>query len=258
MPSRTLQQCLNDLRRTGQLVEIDQPIDPHLQAAEIQRRVYQAGGPAILYRRVKGCEFPMVSNLFGTMDRTRFLFRHTLEAVRQLVALKVDPNNGWKQPWRSLKAVPAAIRMLPRSVRSGPVMKHQTTIDRLPQLVSWPDDGGPFITLPQVYSEDPGQPGLMKSNLGMYRIQLGGNSYHQNEQIGLHYQIHRSIGVHHTKALEKGEPFSCEYFCRRSSGDDFGGGDAFAGGDVGVDVWRCSGWLQNSDDPSEKRTFHLC
>ncbi len=212
MPARTLQQCVQDLRRAGELVEIEEPIDPHLQAAEIQRRVYQVGGPAILFKRVRGCAFPMVSNLFGTPQRTRFLFRHTLDAVRQLVALKIDPTAGLKHPWRSLRAVPAAIRMLPRPVRNGPVLKHEIRIQDLPQLVSWPRDGGPFITLPQVYTEDPTHPGLMKSNLGMYRVQLGGNDYRPNEQIGLHYQIHRSIGVHHARAIERGEPFRVNIF----------------------------------------------
>src|ERR1700733_10647561 len=100
MGYRSLRQCVQDLERTGQLVRIDQEIDHYLEAAEIQRRVYQAQGPAILYARVKGCRFPMVSNLFGTMDRTRFLFRDMLEAVRHLVELKVDPAHFWKQPWR--------------------------------------------------------------------------------------------------------------------------------------------------------------
>src|SRR5438876_8309840 len=96
----SLRACVNDLDRTGQLVRIEQEVDPYLEAAEIHRRVYQAGGPAIYYRRVKGCRFPMVSNLFGTMDRTRFLFRDTLEAVRHLVELKVNPAVFWKRPFR--------------------------------------------------------------------------------------------------------------------------------------------------------------
>lgn len=212
MAARTLKHCLDDLRRSGQLLEIEAPIDPHLQAAEIQRRVYQAGGPALLFKNVKGCQFPMVSNLFGTLERTRYLFRHTLDQVRQLVALKIDPQAGIKHPFRSLRAVPAAVNMLPRKVRSGPILKHETTIDQLPGLVSWPRDGGPFVTLPQVYTEDPAQPGLMKSNLGMYRVQLSGNEYETNKQIGLHYQIHRSIGVHHAKAIERNEPFRVNIF----------------------------------------------
>ena len=90
MGYRSLRECVADLERTGQLVRLDDEIDPYLEAAEIQRRVYAAGGPAILYTRVKGCRFPMVSNLFGTIERARFLFRDMLAAVRHLVELKVD------------------------------------------------------------------------------------------------------------------------------------------------------------------------
>src|SRR3954466_3399777 len=100
MGYRHLRDCLADLERTGQLFRIDHEIDPDLEAAEIQRRVYQAQGPALYFSRVKGCRFPMVSNLFGTLERTRFLFRDTLEAVRHLVELKIDPANFLKNPWR--------------------------------------------------------------------------------------------------------------------------------------------------------------
>lgn len=212
MANRSLAACLNDLKRGQHLVEIDEPIDPHLQMAEIQRRVYQAQGPALLFNNVRGCRFPMVGNLFGTMDRTRYLFRHTLGNVRQLVALKIDPNAGFRAPLKSLKAIPTAIRMLPKKVRRGPILKHQIKITDLPQLVSWPKDGGAFVTLPQVYSEDVAKPGLMGSNLGMYRVQLSGNDYAPNQQIGLHYQIHRSIGVHHSHALAEGKPFRVNIF----------------------------------------------
>ena len=95
-----LQACLADLERTRQLVRLEQEVDPYLEAAAIHRRVFQAGGPAVYYARVKGCRFPMVSNLFGTLERTRFLFRDTLAAVRHLVELKVDPSVLAKGPWR--------------------------------------------------------------------------------------------------------------------------------------------------------------
>src|SRR5262245_12991915 len=100
MGYRNLRECLHDLERTGQLVRIDEEIDPHLEAAEIQRRVYAAQGPAVYYARVKGCRFPMVSNLFGTIERTRFIFRDALAAVRHLVELKIDPIQFWKHPLR--------------------------------------------------------------------------------------------------------------------------------------------------------------
>jgi 4-hydroxy-3-polyprenylbenzoate decarboxylase len=208
----SLRHCIQDLERTGQLVRIEQEIDPYLEAAEIQRRVYQAQGPAIYYARVMGCRFPMVSNLFGTIERTRFLFRDMLDAVRHLVELKVEPAAYWKNPWR-YRDVPRTLWFLrPKTVRTGPILENQMTIDQLPQQVSWPRDGGPFITLPQVYTEHADRPGWRYSNLGMYRIQLAGNQYQTNREVGLHYQIHRGIGVHHAAALRKGVPFRVYVF----------------------------------------------
>jgi 4-hydroxy-3-polyprenylbenzoate decarboxylase len=169
--------------------------------------VYAAGGPAILFERVRGCRFPMVSNLYGTIDRARFLFRHTLENVRRLVDLKVDPAEALRHPLRSARALPTAWAMRPKFVSAGPVTQGTTTVSALPQVRCWPDDGGAFITLPIVYSEDAAAPGWRKSNLGMYRIQLSGGQYAPDREVGLHYQIHRTIGVHHARAIERGVPF---------------------------------------------------
>lgn len=212
MGYRNLQECVRDLERTQQLARISCEIDPHLEAAAIQRRVYVAGGPAILFERVKGCQFPMVSNLFGTIERTRFLFRDTLQAVKHLVDLKIDPTTFLKRPWEFRDVPRAAWSTLPKRVRSGPVLSQECKLSDLPQLVSWPNDGGPFVTLPEVYTEDPAAPGLGRSNLGMYRVQFGGNEYLPDQEVGLHYQIHRSIGVHHAKAIAKGEPFRVNIF----------------------------------------------
>lgn len=212
MGYRSLRECVDDLARTRQLIRIDDVIDPHLEAAEIQRRVYQAGGPAVYFARVKGCRFPMVSNLFGTLERTRFLFRDALDAVRHLVELKIDPNHFWRNPWR-YRDVPGSLwSMWIRRRTTGPILAHKTTVDQLPQLQSWPNDGGAFITLPQVYTEHPDQPGFARSNLGMYRVQFSGNEYVPNREVGLHYQIHRSIGVHHAAAVKRGEPLPVNIF----------------------------------------------
>ncbi|MEX2171928.1 MAG: UbiD family decarboxylase [Pirellulales bacterium] len=212
MSYRSLRQCIDDLDRHGHLLRIDEEIDAHLEAAAIHRRVFAAGGPALLFTRVKGCRFPMASNLFGTIDRARFMFRHTLDRVRRLIELKIDPTAALRHPWKYAGAPLSALRTLPKSVRSGPVLANETTVSQLPQLVCWPGDGGPFITLPQVYTEDVRQPGLMHSNLGMYRIQLAGNEYAPDCEIGLHYQIHRSIGVHQRMAMEAGQPFRVNIF----------------------------------------------
>ncbi len=200
-----LRDCLADLESHRELVRIDIPIDPHLEAAAIHRRVQQAGGPALLFTQLKGCRFPAVSNLFGTIKRTEFIFRDTVERVRRLVELKVDPASFAKRPWRYLGVPLGAISMLPKRVRRGPILDQKLSISDLPKITSWPMDGGAFVTLPQVYTEDPGQPGLVRSNLGMYRVQLDGNQYAPNREVGLHYQLHRGIGIHHARAIERGE-----------------------------------------------------
>ena len=212
MGCRTLRQSLDDLESIGQLARIETPVDPYLEAAEIQRRVFRAGGPAVFFANVRGCSFPMVSNLFGTMDRVRYLFRGTLDALGRLVKLRVDPSDVFRRPKLYMNAPWHAWHARPRKVRAGPILANETTVDQLPQLVSWPDDGGAYVTLPQVYTEDPDRPGLDRSNLGMYRVQLSGGQYRPNEEVGLHYQIHRGIGAHHAAAIRRGEPLRVNVF----------------------------------------------
>ena len=212
MGYRSLAECVRDLETTRQLVTIEPEIDPYLEVAAIQRRVYQAGGPALLFRRVKGTSFPLIGNLFGTLDRAKFIFRDALESVCRLVELKVDPGALAKNPWRYRGTPRTLLRLLPRRVRSGPILARRITADQLPQIQCWPMDGGPFITLPQVYTEDPARSGVARSNLGMYRVQLAGNRYIPNHEVGLHYQIHRGIGVHHAAAIERGEALRVNVF----------------------------------------------
>jgi 4-hydroxy-3-polyprenylbenzoate decarboxylase len=212
MPYRSLRQCVDDLERSGHLVRVNEEIDPDLEAAAIHRRVFRAGGPALYFARVKGTRFPMVSNLFGTLERARFIFRDTLAAVRRLVELKIDPGAFWRHPLRYLGVPATALHMLPRRGRGGAVLEHRAAVSDLPALRCWPADGGPFITLPQVYTEDPERPGPLHSNLGMYRIQLAGGRYLRDQEVGLHYQIHRGIGVHHAAAIRRGQSLAVNVF----------------------------------------------
>lgn len=204
MRHRSTRDAVLDLQKNGRLIEIAEPVSPNLEMAEIQRRVYLRGGPAVLFSNPIGCRFPMVSNLFGSLEQARFLFRHTIDRVRRAIELKIDPTALLKNPWRYRSAPWTAWSMLPKSVRTGPCLDTLSRISELPQLKSWPDDGGAFITLPQVLSFGNDR-SLTKANLGMYRIQLSGNQYETDREIGLHYQIHRGIGVHHREALERGE-----------------------------------------------------
>jgi 4-hydroxy-3-polyprenylbenzoate decarboxylase len=213
MAYSNLRDAVRDLEKNGMLLRIREEVDPNLEMADIHRQVYDRQGPAVLYERVKGSPFQAVSNLYGTFRQTEFLFRHTLDRVKRVIELKKDPANFFKNPGRYLSAPFTALSALPmRSLLPAPVTYATTTIDKLPQVKSWPMDGGAFITLPQVYTEDPDTPGVMHSNLGMYRIQLSGNDYIPNEEIGLHYQLHRGIGVHHTKYNQREEPFRCSIF----------------------------------------------
>ncbi len=212
MGYRNLETCVADLEQNGQLVRIDLEVDPCLEAGAIQRRAYAAEGPALLFTRVKGCRFPLLANLFGTLERTRFLFRDALPALESLVRMKLHPADLFRQPGQFARVPGAAWHLLPKRVSTGPILDATTTIGGLPQIKSWPDDGGAFITLPQVYTESPINPGWRDSNLGMYRIQLSGGAYRAGEEVGLHYQIHRGIGVHHAQALERGVPFKVNVF----------------------------------------------
>lgn len=212
MGYRNLNSCVEDLERNSRLIRISDPVDANLEVAEIHRRVYQSGGPALLFDNVIGCKFPMTSNLFGTLERAKFIFRDTFENVQRAIQLKVDPSAAMRQPLKYWRAPLIALQMRPKLVRSGPVMQNETTISALPQLKSWPADGGAFVTLPQVYSEDVRTPGTGKSNMGMYRVQISGNEYRPDYEIGMHYQIHRGIGVHHRAAIESEKPFRVNVF----------------------------------------------
>ena len=204
MGYKNLAICVADLERHKMLKRIDCELDPVLDIAAVQRRVYRAGGPALFFTKVKGCSFPMLGNLFGTLERTRFIFRDALRDIELLTALKVNPAEVMRQPLR-LRHLPRALaHLFPQQVSSGPAVSRETIIERLPQLKSWPDDGGAFVTLPQVYSEDPEKSGWRFSNLGMYRVQLSGGKYQFNREVGLHYQLHRGIGLHHAAARKNG------------------------------------------------------
>ena len=205
MAYQSLEACLLDLEKNGQLIRIKEQVDPFLEMAAIHLRVHEAGGPALLFENVKGSKFRAASNIFGTLQRSKFIFRDTLKTVQQLIDLKNDPVKAIKHPITNFSTGLAALKALPlKNPLSKPVLFEEIKITDIPQIQHWPMDGGAFVTLPQVYTEDMDKPGIMNANLGMYRIQLSGNDYITNEEIGLHYQLHRGIGVHQTTANKKG------------------------------------------------------
>jgi 4-hydroxy-3-polyprenylbenzoate decarboxylase len=210
---KDLKSCLDDLEKHNHLIRITEEVDPHLEMAAIQLRVYEMNGPALLFENVKGCEFKCASNIFGTLDRSKFIFRDTFTKMQTLIDLKNNPIKGLKNPLKYVNIALTAFSALPlKNPFSKPVLYKETTIDKLPLIKHWEKDGGAFVTLPQVYTEDADKPGIMNSNLGMYRIQLTGNDYILNKEIGLHYQLHRGIGVHQAKANKLGTPLKVSVF----------------------------------------------
>lgn len=213
MGYKSLGACVLDLEKHGHLVRIKEEVDPYLEMAAIHLRVHEKGGPALFFEKIKGSKFPAVSNLFGTLDRSKFIFRDTLDQVKTLIDLKSNPMEAFKQPFKYAHVAMNVLSALPLKSRwNAPIAYGRCQIEDIPQIVNWSMDGGPFITMPQVYTEDCDKPGIMHANLGMYRIQMSGNEYIPNEEIGLHYQLHRGIGVHQTKANAKGQPLQVSIF----------------------------------------------
>ncbi|MEW6321942.1 MAG: UbiD family decarboxylase [Acidobacteriota bacterium] len=204
-----LRTFLERLRRDGDLVEVAAPVDARLEAAEIHRRVIAAGGPALLFTNVTGAAFPLVTNLFGTARRAELAFgERPLRLIRRLVQLAetiVPPTPA--RLWGARDVAWEALSVGLRRQRRGPVLDIVTRdvrLDRLPVVTCWPDDGGPFITLPLVYTEHPDRSG---HNLGMYRLHV-----HDARTTGMHWQIGKGGGFHYAVAEARGEPLPATVF----------------------------------------------
>ncbi len=213
MSYKCLYDCIIDLEKNGQLIRIKEEVDPNLEMAAIHLRIHEAGGKAILFEKIKGCKYMAASNVFGTLERSKFIFRDHFTDIQKLVGIKNNPAIVLKHPFKYIGLAKSAWSSLPKKISTN-IYAHfdEITIDQLPLIKHWPKDGGAFVTLPQVYTEDMDKPGVADSNLGMYRIQLSGNNYILNKEIGLHYQLHRGIGVHQTKATNKNVPLKVSVF----------------------------------------------
>jgi UbiD family decarboxylase len=200
-----LRAFLGQLRRDGDLAVVEAPVDARLEAAEIHRRVIAAGGPALLFTNVRGAEIPLATNLFGTARRAEMAFgKRPFRLVRRLVELAETllpptPRKLWGARDLAREALRIGVDRRARR-RNGTVMEVVTRdvrLDRLPVLTTWPEDGGPFVTLPLVYTEHPAGKG---HNLGMYRLQV-----HDPRTTGMHWQIGKGGGFHHAAAEARGE-----------------------------------------------------
>jgi UbiD family decarboxylase len=204
-----LRSFLTELRRDRDLVEITAPVDANLEAAEIHRRVIAAGGPALLFTNVRGKAFPLVTNLFGTARRAELAFgQRPLRLIKDLVHLAENllpptPAKLWGA--RGLASELLKVGAVRR--RTGPITEVVTRslgLDALPVLNCWPEDGGPFVTLPLVYTAHPDGRG---SNLAMYRLQV-----HDARTTGMHWQIGKGGGFHYQVAESRGQALPATVF----------------------------------------------
>lgn len=210
MPTlRTLRDFLELLRAKNELKIIDTEVDPDLEIAEIHRRIIARQGPALLFTRVKGSSFPVTTNLFGTQSRLELAFGTRPQAfVRQLVELverSMPPK--LSDLWQARSLIGQGLHVGLKRVKNGPILEccqQPCRLSTLPMLTSWHSDGGPFVTLPLVYTEDPDGLG---HNLGMYRIQR-----HDDTTTGIHWQIHKGGGFHYYTAEQRGTPLPMTLF----------------------------------------------
>lgn len=206
---KNLRTFLGALRREGQLREITAQVDPHLEIAEIHRRVIEGGGPALLFSNVRGSKFPVVTNLFGTVPRIELAFgpkpQEFVRRAVELVEVLIPPKIG--ELWNYRDIAWTGLKLGVRGKSYGPITEGRMEppdLEQMPLLQLWPDDGGHFVTLPLVYTESPS---TGKHNLGMYRIQRYGPV-----ECGIHWQIHKGGGFHYYEAQKRNEALPINVF----------------------------------------------
>src|SRR6476469_8759966 len=200
---KNLRSFLDTLRKENELIEIAAEVDPYLELAEIHRRVIAEQGKALFFRNVKGSQFPVATNLFGTNKRIDLAFgkrpinfvKRAAEAAEKLIPPK--PSKLWE--YRDLGL--SLLKLGTKRVRSGPVLEtrqRQVDLNEIPFIQLWPEDGGYFNTLGLVYTESPNDG---KHNLGIYRMQR-----YDQTTTGMHWQIGKGGGFHYYEAEQRNEP----------------------------------------------------
>jgi UbiD family decarboxylase len=208
---KDLQTYIAALKSKGDLKVISAPVSADLELAEIHRRVIAEEGPALLFTNVVGSSFPVATNLFGTKARVDLAFgdagKRFIENVAKFPETLLPPTFSrlWEQRSTLFQATKVGLKHIPfTSSAIGANRLSPPKLDALPVLKTWSEDGGPFFTLPLVYTEDPVS---HIPNLGMYRMQR-----HSDDATGMHMQIGKGGGFHLLRAKELNKPLPVNVF----------------------------------------------
>ncbi|PCJ59207.1 MAG: 4-hydroxybenzoate decarboxylase [Planctomycetota bacterium] len=199
---KNLKSFISKLKETNQIIEIKESVNPYLEVAEIHRRVIDQQGPALLFSNVEGSSFPLVTNLFGTKQRVDLAFgnrpKELIEKVANLAPQLLPPK--FSTLWENKSLLMSGLKIGSKTKSTAPILenKKQPELSKLPIITSWKTDGGPFVTLPLVYTE---HPNMKVHNLGMYRIQI-----YDDKTTGIHWQIHKGGGFHYAEAENLNQP----------------------------------------------------
>ncbi|MBS2019185.1 MAG: menaquinone biosynthesis decarboxylase [Deltaproteobacteria bacterium] len=236
-----LRAFVHALEQRGELVRITRAVDPHLELAEIADRTMKSGGPALLFENVKGSRFPLLINAYGSRKRmSRALGVDDLEvhakAIAELVHTRA-PKTARELADMAGK-LPALASAVPRKVGSARcqdvvLVGDEVDLEALPVMTTWPKDGGPFFTLPNVITKDPD---TGARNIGMYRMQRI-----DRRSTGMHWQVHKTGARHFRRAKELGR--------RLEVAVAFGGDPALTYAATaplpdGIDEWMFAGFLR--------------
>jgi len=198
----SLRDFVRFLEARGQLRRIQREIDPVLEVSEIAQRVMRAGGPALLFENIKGSRFPLLINTYATRERMSWalgvddLSQHAT-TIAELV--KAQPPVSLMDKIRMLPKLGRVASAMPRTVGTAPcqqIIETNPDLTRLPILTTWPEDGGPYITLPMVITRDPDKG---TRNVGCYRMQVYGP-----RETGMHWQLHKTGRRHMRRYKELG------------------------------------------------------
>lgn len=204
MSLKDLREFIALLENKGELKVVKAEVDPELEITEITDRVSKAYGPALLFTNVKGSRFPVLINAFGSMDRMAWsLGVDNLDEIAAGISglLDLDSAGSLGGKMDKLKDLYKLSKIMPKTVKNAPCQEIVQTDDLnlldYPVLKCWPEDGGRFITLPQVITKDP-ETG--KHNVGMYRLQL-----FDRQTTGMHWHTHHDGAVNYRKHAKLGK-----------------------------------------------------